>query len=210
MPAFKTKKALALTLALFLVLLASPNPAKAAEEEEDNPDEDAEDAEEEMMMEPGMQKMSFKPPQLNEEEERSPHLLEEMSCDSCKAVAFQLHKTFQEGHKNFKRQDYRLPESEVLDRTEKTCTYQNFEAYGIAPVDGANKLKGPGVYDGAGIVQMGGKMPFRLSELCAKFMDLDEMRIYEHWVTNGRTDGALKDFLCVTENDHCRSRRDEL
>ena len=44
-----------------------------------------------------MQKMSFKPPQLNEEEERSPHLIEEMGCDSCTAVAYQLHKAFENG-----------------------------------------------------------------------------------------------------------------
>ena len=42
------------------------------------------------------------------------------------------------------------------------CQYRTFEAYGIAPDDnGSNRLKGPGVYDGAGIVQMGGKTPFR-------------------------------------------------
>ena len=64
-----------------------------------------------------MQKMSFKPPQLNEEEERSPHLIEEMGCDSCTAVAYQLHKAFENGHKNFKSKDKRLKESEILDRT---------------------------------------------------------------------------------------------
>ena len=50
----------------------------------------------------------------------------------------------------------------------------------------------------------------RLAELCGKFMDLDEMRIYETWLTTGRSHRALKDFLCVQENDHCRPERDEL
>ena len=38
-----------------------------------------------------MQKLSFKPPQLSEEEERSPLIPDLMRCDGCLAVAHQEH-----------------------------------------------------------------------------------------------------------------------
>lgn len=159
----------------------------------------------------GSQKLSFKTPKLNEEEENSPFITDGMKCDSCQAVAVQLHRAFEDGHKHRTNQDWRMSEATIIDKTEKVCTYQNFEKYGISSYNGENRLKGPGIFDEAGVAQMGGKTPFRLAQLCSGFMDLDEMVIYEYWARNGRTSLALKEFLCIQSQDHCRSgSREEL
>ncbi|TRY73642.1 hypothetical protein TCAL_11750 [Tigriopus californicus] len=153
----------------------------------------------------GSQKLSYKTPKLNEEEQNSPFITDGMKCDSCQAVAVQLHRAFEDGHKHRTNQDWRMSEATIIDKTEQVCTYQNFEKYGISSYQGENRLKGPGIFDEPGLAQMGGKTPFRLAQLCGAFMDLDEMVIYEYWARNGRTSHALKEFLCVESQDYCRS-----
>merc|ERR1719232_1203778 len=44
--------------------------------------------------------MRFSPPQLSDEEERSPHLPEYLLCDGCIAVATQLDLAFRGAHKH--------------------------------------------------------------------------------------------------------------
>ena len=69
-----------------------------------------------LQLESGTQKLTFKPPQLSEEEESSPLIPDQMRCDGCWAVAHQMHLASQAAHKNFKP-SRRLRESDVLDIT---------------------------------------------------------------------------------------------
>lgn len=73
--------------------------------------------EEDDELHPGMKKLRFTPPDLDDEEERSPFLPQAMMCDGCRAVAYQLHKAFENVHQHRKSQEFRLTESEVLDIT---------------------------------------------------------------------------------------------
>ncbi len=66
-------------------------------------------------LEPGTQKLSFKPPQLDEEEERSPLIPDVQRCDGCFAAAHQMHLAFARAHKNFRDSKKRLKESQILD-----------------------------------------------------------------------------------------------
>ena len=75
------------------------------------------------------------------------------------------------------------------------------EDYGISQDEetGQNRLKGPGVFDKAGVAQMGGRTPFRLSEMCGEIVgEIEEMPIYEEWLNSdsGRTSQTLKRFIC--------------
>lgn len=65
----------------------------------------------------GSQKLSFKTPKLNEEEENSPFITDGMKCDSCQAVAVQLHRAFEDGHKHRTNQDWRMSEATIIDKT---------------------------------------------------------------------------------------------
>ena len=51
--------------------------------------------------------------------------------------------------------------------------------YGIARAEsGDNRIKGPGVYDEAGVVNMGGRTPFRIHQMCEEMLGaLDEMEV---------------------------------
>eukprot|EP01043_Picozoa_sp_COSAG02_P074050 COSAG02_NODE_14654_length_1251_cov_0.945312_1_plen_97_part_10 len=57
-------------------------------------------AEAEEMMEPTPTKMSFKPPQLDEEESESRTVPAVYRCDVCAAVAYQIEEQFQRAEKN--------------------------------------------------------------------------------------------------------------
>ena len=66
--------------------------------------------------------MSFKPPQLTEEEDTlhgSKFLTDDLRCDGCLAVAFQFHAAFQEKHKNRPISLGTLPQSDVIEITGK-------------------------------------------------------------------------------------------
>ena len=71
---------------------------------------------------PGQTKISFKPPQLDEEEQESMVIPPVYRCDACRAVAFQVQRGFvaaevkKQGHTN-----KRLREMELLEATEHLC-----------------------------------------------------------------------------------------
>ena len=86
------------------------------------------------------------------------------------------------------------------------------ENYGISQDEetGQNRLKGPGVFDKAGVAQMGGRTPFRLAEMCGEIVgELEELPIYEAWLNSDleRTSQALKQFIC--QDSFCQEH-DEL
>ena len=54
--------------------------------------------------------------------------------------------------------------------SEKVCTYDGVGSnYGISEEGGVKRLKGPGVYEAPGAAQMGGRLPFRLAEMCETY-----------------------------------------
>eukprot|EP01045_Picozoa_sp_COSAG04_P004895 COSAG04_NODE_219_length_19842_cov_1164.283695_15_plen_168_part_00 len=72
-------------------------------------------AEAEEMMEPTPTKMSFKPPQLDEEESESRTVPAVYRCDVCAAVAYQIEEQFQRAEKNKSaKRKRRLSEMEIL------------------------------------------------------------------------------------------------
>ena len=92
--------------------------------EEDDIVEDEEDAPEIENMPPeappGTKKMSFKPPQLSEEEEKLNWMPDMMKCDGCLAVAYQFHLAFSKGHVNRENNPkWRLTEGDVIERAGK-------------------------------------------------------------------------------------------
>ena len=64
--------------------------------------------------EPQGQKITFKPPQLNEDEERNPFLPDYMKCDGCQAVATQWHRAFKREYDN-RQKGYRMGEVAISD-----------------------------------------------------------------------------------------------
>ncbi len=64
-------------------------------------------------MKPGEKKMTFKPPQLTEAEEKEVFLPDSMKCDGCQAVATQWNRTFARAHLH-KTGEWRLDEGEVM------------------------------------------------------------------------------------------------
>ena len=71
-------------------------------------------------------KISFKAPELSEEEERSPFFTSDMICDGCLAVAHQVDLALKHGHKNYNNMDYRLKESDLLDLLGKKKGYLRY------------------------------------------------------------------------------------
>lgn len=204
------------SLVAFLVVCACNAVAKA-DEDDDEPlvdvpaDQDQTEPPEEddpSEARPGERKMTFKPPQLTEEEEKEVFLPKSMKCDGCQAVATQWDKTFAKAHLSRKK-DYRLDEGQVFETMERACEPATYEVYGISTTDsGANRLKGPSVNaNGYGVTQMGGMTPFRLSQTCKMYLgELEEWDVYKRWLSESKdpeVQEPLKKFLCLEETDHC-------
>ncbi len=73
-------------LGIFLVLLCL---SLAAAESNPSPEDDL-DQSRPQDFDDNVTKMTFRPPQLTEEEERSPQLPKVMRCDACWAVSYQV------------------------------------------------------------------------------------------------------------------------
>ena len=64
----------------------------------------------------GLKKMTFKPPDLSDEEKYSIQMPEIHKCDGCMAIAYTLHTQLQIKHlKNQHIKQFRIPESQLLD-----------------------------------------------------------------------------------------------
>ena len=71
-------------------------------------------------------RMSFKPPQLSDEEERSPHMPAYLACDACSAVTIQLENGLKHSHRHISM-DKNLKQWDVIEALEMTCRYETFE-----------------------------------------------------------------------------------
>ena len=66
----------------------------------------------------GTKKLSFKPPQLTEDQEKLNWMPDEMKCDGCLAVSYQLHLAFARGHLNHENNPkWKLSEGDIIERT---------------------------------------------------------------------------------------------
>ena len=69
--------------------------------------------------------MKFSPPQLSDEEERSPHMPGYLKCDGCIAVATQINIAFNVAHRHVSL-DRNLKHWDVIETLENTCQYDTF------------------------------------------------------------------------------------
>ena len=114
-------------LALMLLMAGLMTVVIRAEDETVDDDEDVKEEEtpaqadynlsNEEDLPPGTSKMSFKPPQLTEEQEKLNWMPDEMKCDGCLAVSYQIHATFARGHLHHEdNKEWRLHEGDVIDK----------------------------------------------------------------------------------------------
>uniref|UniRef100_A0A646QFJ0 Marginal zone B-and B1-cell-specific protein n=1 Tax=Hemiscolopendra marginata TaxID=943146 RepID=A0A646QFJ0_9MYRI len=147
--------------------------------------------------EPELIPMKFKAPELSEEETESNYIPDALKCDACQAVAFQIKQALLSAKDRKKSKE--LVESEILDILWPLCD-NGFEQYGLKEVEGVNRLSGPGLEttESAGLVQMGGKWPRRIRDICSVLIgDLDEMELYKVLKKDSR---RFNNFVC---KEHC-------
>ena len=70
--------------------------------------------------------MKFTPPQLSDEEERSPHMPAYLACDACLAVSIQLEKGLKHAHRHLSM-DKDIKQWDVIEVFENVCEYKTFE-----------------------------------------------------------------------------------
>lgn len=145
-------------------------------------------------------KMTFKTPNITDEEAHSNFLPEQLKCDACRIVAYQLHlkfKTFNEMHRHY---NYNLPESEIIDIIDDVCNNKDtFNTYGIKEVKGINRLSGAGLEtkDSPGLLSGGGKWPGRLMNMCSSFVEeIGEEDLYATYRRDLSDVTALEKALC--------------
>ena len=54
-------------------------------------------------------------------------------------------------------------------------------------------FKGPGVFEGYGATQFGGRLPFRLAEMCETYRGAEEANIYQKWLDGGKVYQGIQD-----------------
>lgn len=143
-------------------------------------------------------KLTFKPPELTEEDQDSPHMPEHLKCDGCLAISFQINKALTKKHEG-RSENYRLSESQLADVLDDVCDISTYENnYGLTSRKKRIRIKGPGVDDEPGISSMGGRTPGRLSILCTQFLGGDseiEEKIYEYWLKK-QTTKSVRKIIC--------------
>ena len=63
----------------------------------------------------GMQKMTFTPPELSDEDQYAIHMPEYLRCDSCMAISYTMHKGFEKKHNNVKDQKWKMDQGMVME-----------------------------------------------------------------------------------------------
>merc|ERR1712179_12692 len=156
---------------------------------------------------PGQRMMSFKPPQLSDEEERSPHIPAYLACDACMAIATQIELSLWV-HQKQAGAKKRLKHWQVIEALEEACEIKSYELYGLTDHEGVHRLRGPGLDEKigqGGVSHMGGKWPGRLATTCeailGEFEDA-EMEVYNRW----QKEEPLLEFLCKNQDSSELSR----
>ena len=145
------------------------------------------------------EKFTFKPPSLSEEEQHSNFLPENMVCDGCRAVGYQLFSAFDKKTNGNKR---RIDETAVYDVIEESCRQEKYADYGIKGIGNTNFLSGPGlaVAKTPGVIQGGGKNGERLARVCLDATEDKEMLTYGTFTYHFKNDKPRRTFsreLCI-------------
>ncbi|XP_033643734.1 marginal zone B- and B1-cell-specific protein-like [Asterias rubens] len=148
-------------------------------------------------------KLSYTTPDLDDEDQHSMHMPDQLLCDACIVLAHMFQEKFDK--MNAKRPSLKknLPESDILDGFEDVCT-NDFNSIGIKEIKGVKRLSGPGLdtKDVPGIMQGGGKWPGRMQQVCNQYIgDFEEETIYDTYKKN-----TMKEFLCFKEGRHCAKK----
>nr|XP_039270181.1 marginal zone B- and B1-cell-specific protein-like [Styela clava] len=145
--------------------------------------------------------ISMGTPDLSDEDSMSIHMPNYLKCDACRIIAFRFADTLEKEIDKFpsiRKGKKELSEDRVLDLLEGVCD-DSWEQYGIKEVEGVNRLSGPGfeTSDIPGIMQGGGKWPFRFKQMCQILVgDVGEEIVYE---TFRKSKGkGLEKRLCFT------------
>ena len=92
-----------------------------------------------------LQKISFKPPEMDEQMQESVVLHPSLRCEACQAIAYHWSTGFDKLEKRLSVGGKKpLPEFEMLEVLEEACE-KKLEEYGLKSVNGENKLSGPGL-----------------------------------------------------------------
>lgn len=147
-------------------------------------------------------------PDLSDEDSMSIHMPKYLSCDACRIISMRFSDSLTKeiakfpSVKNYKKE---LSEDRIDDILENICN-DEWTQYGIKEVEGINRLSGPGfeTNDVPGVMQGGGKWPFRFKQFCNIIIgDLGEDVIYRTFRKTSAT--GLEELMCYSPIEGSRS-----
>jgi len=149
---------------------------------------------------PGMKQnsISYKQPELTEEEQKSNYFPQGMLCDACQIVVFELGTSMalKESKIPKKSKKKTLGEIDLMEITEDACDKKKFEKYAIQQFNGQVALKGPAFPNRSepGMSMGGGLWPVRYANYCGNIME----KLYEDEIYAAYRQGNLFNELCMT------------
>merc|ERR1740130_192317 len=72
-------------------------------------------------------------------------IIDDLKCDACAAIAFQMHKSLRLQEKNSGRGEKPLTESGIMAAIDEACTQETFNGYGTKMRDDHEHLHGDGL-----------------------------------------------------------------
>lgn len=175
------------------------------EKEEKEEDEELEDDSDE----PDIEAMSIDGQTIHfgipgeDDEFHNQHIPEEFKCDACYILVRKFREAFDKANKKRPSLQKNLPESEIIDLLEDVCSSEWMDV-GVKEVNGQPRLSGPGmaIENEPGIMQGGGKWPYRMHALCMDILgEIDEERIYSHYLK-----GDMDTRICMMDYNVCVKR----
>ncbi|XP_043924930.1 marginal zone B- and B1-cell-specific protein [Protopterus annectens] len=150
-------------------------------------------------------------PQLTSEEKMSTHMPENLRCDACRAIAFQMQEYLSKAESkrsSMKQGEEMLSESDYIDALDKCCS-QSWEKYGMMEADGEKRISGPGIEikQQMSMMMTGGPWPAKLYQMCQSYLgEFGEDEIYEQYRSNK---AHLEDFLCYDPGKVCSKQEEK-
>ncbi|KAF0301160.1 Marginal zone B- and B1-cell-specific protein [Amphibalanus amphitrite] len=137
-------------------------------------------------------------PQSQGEEHLSKHVPLTLYCDTCMAIAYQVHLSFAKFHSQVTR---RPPtESEIYHLVSEACEHQRFREYGMLEVHGHRHISGPGCNQleaEGGVKHSRGPWPRRLADRCEEVTeDIGEINMHNAWLEEQRDPERFKMYMC--------------
>ncbi|XP_071828745.1 marginal zone B- and B1-cell-specific protein-like [Apostichopus japonicus] len=195
---------------LFLTFMSIAVPTAVADEMSDEPVVDGEeetmegeefegDEEDLTGMDVNGETIFFGIPE-DDDEFHSMHIPQELKCDACKILAKQFKTAFDKANEKRPSLKKKLPESIIIDILEEECNSE-FLSVGVKEIKGVKRLSGPGMpaENAVGVMQGGGKWPYRMKALCSDIVgEVEEDEIYGLYL-----EGKLETHLCLAKYKSC-------